>query len=271
MKEGFSGLDMTFWLNSIKKCYGTTAEIMEIGIPVFHAKNQSYTFKLSKGQYQSVETLYYELNTTEFQPPASELPFIPQLITEFIQGTKKYFSVPLVLEKVLKRLRHEFVKANELPDSSGWYMATYVPVALIIKATDITLQWTIQEFKPTDPQIPSDFLNSTTPRPTSPEQTPEVRTIQVHDSLIPVGDIPLSDLPPLNFSAEETIEGDPEKEEKKRRIREAKLKLALAKLKAQRMEQKYYERYGEQLEESESSDSEFSDSENEAFARYSHS
>lgn len=244
---------------------------MEIGVPTFQAKEQSYSFKINKCSYSASENLYYELNTTELNPPAS-VAFLGSLFTEFIQGTHKWFSVPLVLEKVLKRLRHEVNKVAELPEQSGWYTATFIPSTIIIKPTEITLQWTISEFKASSPQIPSNFLASTTPRPGSPEQTTsEVRTIQVHDSLIPVGDIPLSDLPPLNFSVIETNEGDPEKEENKRRLREAKLRVALAKLKAQRMEQKYFERYGEQLEESESSDSEFSDSENEAFARYSHS
>ena len=54
----------------------------------------------------------------------------------------------------------------------------------------------------------------------------------------------------------------------KQRIREARLKVALAKLKAERMTQKYYMRYGEDLEAEESELSSISDSdEHEEFAR----
>lgn len=85
----------------------------------------------------------------------------------------------------------------------------------------------------------------------------ELRTIQIQnqpaDSLIPIGDLPLSDLPPLSFMTDEV--DDPRKEEVKRRIREARLKVALAKLKAERMEQKYYAQYGERPENSEESSS----------------
>ena len=73
--------------------------------------------------------------------------------------------------------------------------------------------------------------------------------------------MPLSDLPPLNFTTEAI---DPSREESKRRIREARLKVALAKLKAQRMEHRYFEKYGTALDNSEDS-SEFStDSEGES-------
>ena len=73
-----------------------------------------------------------------------------------------------------------------------------------------------------------------------------------------MGHLPLSDLPPLSFGLEEM---DPAREETRRRIREARLKVQLAKLKAQRMEQKYYERYGQVPDDSEESSDFSSDSE----------
>jgi hypothetical protein len=51
-----------------------------------------------------------------------------------------------------------------------------------------------------------------------------------------------------------------EQKEVRRRIREARLKVELAKLKAKRMEQKYYERYGEAALDSEESSLETSES-----------
>lgn len=262
MKDVFSGFTPFIWFKGIKNYHETTAEMTDFALPTFNAKDQSYSFKILRGSILHEDKVYYELNATEFNPPDPDSSLVSTLISQFIAGTTKWFTVPLVLEKVLRRLRHELGKVAEYPSSSGWFSAQYTPSVIIIKPTEIILQWVISSFKPAEPQIPSNFLLSTTPRAASPEQVPEVRTIQVHDGLIPVGDIPLSDLPPLNFGSEESpfMEEDPVKEESKRRLREAKLKVALAKLKAQRMEQKYYERYGEELEESESSDSDFSDS-----------
>jgi hypothetical protein len=244
---------------------------MEISTPIFSSKENSYTFKLTKHTHSETHTLYYDTAQTEFSLPA---PYsqLASLVNAFILGTKKWFTVPLVAEKVLKRLRHEVLlpKQGTTPSSSGWFDMTFSATFFIIKPTEMVLQWDITEWKESNPVIPSDFLESTTPRPASPEQTPEVRNIQVHDSLIPVGDLPLSDLPPLNFSSEaHYLEENPEKEESKRRLREANLKLALAKLKAERMKQRYFEKYGEEPEDSENSESEFSDSEVEfsSFAR----
>lgn len=244
---------------------------MEISTPTFNAKDNSYTFKLTKHSHTDIHTLYYDTTQAVFTLPAPH-DQLPQLVNSFIQGTKKWFTVPLVSEKVLKRLRHEVlvVKEGTTPSASGWYSASFTASYFVIKPTEMILQWEITDWKETNPVIPSNFLESTTPRATSPEQTPEVRNVQVHDSLIPVGDLPLSDLPPLNFTAQTNyLEENPEKEESKRRLREARLKLALARLKADRMKQRYYEKYGEQPEDSEESESEFSESEDElsSFAR----
>lgn len=241
---------------------------MEIGIPTWNSSNTSYLFRILKCSQQIEQSFYYDSSAhTEF--PADSA-VIHAFVQEFLEKTKKYFTTPLTAEKVLRHLRHTADGANR-PTESGWYTLVWKPYALIVKSGDFNLSWQIVEAKVAEPMIPAEFT-TTTPRaqsPAVPEQ-PEIRQIQIHDSLIPVGDLPLSDLPPLSFGTE----SDPEKEEIRRRIREARLKVQLAKLKAQRMEQKYYERYGQDAEDSEES-SEFSsdsDEENElSFGRGSRS
>lgn len=238
---------------------------MEISIPTWNAKDTSYTFKLLKHTYKADTTLYWDGPQTGLSLPAS-VACLEALLKEFLQLSKKYFTNELVLEKVQKRLRHEILACDELPTTPNWYDLTFRPAHLIIKpAGEFVLGWSLAEFHETQPVIPADFLGTTTPRAQtpSPEQPQEIRTIHVHDSLIPVGDLPLSDLPPLSF---EQPPEDPAQEEHKRRVREAKLKVALARLKAQRMEQKYYERYGEELSESGDSSEMSSESEEETFA-----
>ena len=67
---------------------------------------------------------------------------------------------------------------------------------------------------------------------------------------------------PFGLKAMQSLqELNPNKAESRRRIREARLRVALAKLKSQRMEQKYYERYGEKPDDSEESSDLSSDSE----------
>lgn len=244
---------------------------MEIGTPSWNRTTQSYTFPIYKCPFLAGEVSYYE-GTLPTELPATTQVSAEILVQEILEKTKKYFTNPLTLEKVLRVLRHT-VQQGESPavHELGWYKMAWRPCAFIVKAGDYTVAWRIDEMTQTDPVIPAEFT-AQTPRaqsPERPEQVPEqTRSIQIHDSLIPVGDLPLSDLPPLSFPQEEM---DPAREESRRRIREARLKVALAKLKAQRMEQKYYERYGQTPEDSEEESSDLtSESEADSFEPHSH-
>lgn len=242
--------------------------MMEISFPTWNSNTMSYAFRILKTYHSVVQRLYYE-------PPAYTFPASPSdtsaFVADFLEKSRKYFTNPLSTEKVLRHLRH-VVDSTNLPKEAGWYELTFQPSLFVVKSGDFALTWEVTGATPIEPLIPAEFIASTTPRaqsPVVPEQSPpQMRNIQIHDSLIPVGDLPLSDLPPLSFGTEEI---DPDREEGKRRIREARLKVQLAKLKAQRMEQKYYERYGQTPEESEDTSDFSSESEEELpFGRHSH-
>lgn len=237
---------------------------MEIGIPTWNAGTTSYLFRILKSNYQVEQSLYYDSSPLEF--PASSA-VTDQVVREFLEKTKKYFTTPLTPEKVLRHLRHMADTTNQ-PKEAGWYTLVWKPYAFVVKSGDFALSWQIADAKVCEPMIPAEFT-STTPRNQSPVPEQDLRSIQIHDTLVPVGDLPLSDLPPLSFGTD-TL--DPQKEESRRRIREARLKVALAKLKAQRMEQKYFERYGQALEESDESSEFSSESEEEElpFGTHSH-
>jgi hypothetical protein len=240
---------------------------MEIGTPSWNRTTQSYTFSIYKCPFLAGEVSYYE-GTLPTELPATTQVSAGTIVQEILEKTKKYFTNPLSLEKVLRVLRHTIHQGDgKEPSEAGWYRIEWRPCAFVVKAGDYTVAWKIEEMTQTDPVIPAEFT-ATTPRAQSPEQVPEqTRSIQIHDSLIPVGDLPLSDLPPLSFAQEEM---DPLREESRRRIREARLKVALAKLKAQRMEQRFYERYGQAPEDSEEESSDLtSESEADSFEPHS--
>jgi hypothetical protein len=229
---------------------------MEIGIPTYQSTSQSYSFRILTSPYKIQETQFYEAQTP-FSLPA-KIDDSEPFVREFLEKTKKYFTNPLTVEKVLRHLRHSILDQG-LPTETGMYEFQWTPYAFVIKSGDFALEWKLVSCKPHDIVIPPEFTQSTTPRNESPvPEQPPLRNIQIHDTLVPVGDLPLSDLPPLSFGTEPL---DPAREEIRRRIREARLKVALARLKAQRMEQKYYARYGQQVEESEESSEFSSDSE----------
>ena len=242
---------------------------MEISVPTWNSNTMSYSFRIGKCSQQVAQVSYYEAPNGVFEFPASPAVF-ESVVRDFLEKTKKYFTTPLTADKVLRHLRHTVI-SGEQPSQSGWFRVVWRPSVFIVKSGDFTLQWEITETTEAQPLIPAEFTEakSRSQSPAPPEVArQDLRQIQIHDSLIPVGDLPLSDLPPLSFDVEEQ---DSEKEEIKRRIREARLKLQLAKLKAQRMEQKYYERYGQTAGDSEESSEFSSDSEEELpFGRSSH-
>lgn len=168
------------------------------------------------------------------------------LVSTFLEKTTRYFVTPLQVETVKKHLRHYIDTVPPFPEKGVAFKPVWNPVSLKMKSNEFSLYWSVVEWKASEPLIRPDFFRSK-----SPEPQPNLRTIHIQntmDSLIPVSDFPLSDLPPLNFGEE-----SPEKREVRRRIREARLKVELAKLKTTRMEQKYYERYGEDLVSEDSS------------------
>ena len=234
---------------------------MEIGLPKYNSNPTSYTFRILKSGSHCIEQVgFYEPGQTLDLP--ANLAVTQRFVAEFLEKTRKYFTNPLTSEKVLRHLRQTSY-IEESPKKEGWYTFQWEPYSMTIKSNDFELTWQLMGTHETDALIPPEFTDSTTPRAQSPapeQKNEQVRNIQIHDSLIPVGDLPLSDLPPLSFGTEEF---DPAREETRRRIREARLKVQLAKLKAQRMEQKYYERYGQVPEDSEESSDFSSDSEEE--------
>jgi hypothetical protein len=234
---------------------------MEISIPTWNAATKCYTFTILQTNTSVEEVLFFEPSTKELNIPATSPSVIVEIVREFIEKSKKYFTNPLSTEKVLRHLR-QTTRTGTLPIEPGWYSFCWKPTLFLVKVGEYELAWSVSSFTQTTPVIPAEFTASKTPRAQSPlaEVPEQTRNIQIHDTLIPVGDLPLSDLPPLSFT---TNEVDTSREESKRRVREARLKVALAKLKAQRMEHKYFERYGQAMEDSEDSSDFSTDSEGE--------
>lgn len=244
---------------------------MEVESPTWNAREASYLFRLNgtRPTLQS-EPVYLESidDLSGVNLPVLAPPVCTDFLEQFCEKTKKWFTNPLSIETLKKRLRHEMVGVQTPLQTAGWYCIVWQPVSIIVKQSMFLVEWMITRWTPSEPQIGATFLNSTTPRAQSPVLSrPDIRTIQIQDTLIPIGDLPLSDLPDMSF--QKTYgEEDIYRKETKRKLQEARLKLELAKLKAKRMERLYAERYGMESEgTSESSDT--SDSNESLANRYS--
>lgn len=199
----------------------------------------------------------YLLNSTSFSLPLPDEAFQSsrEIMLEFINKTKRFFASPLNIDSVMKRLRHG-IYPDQYPPREGKYSYVMTPCNINVQREAFTIIWSVKEWIPDD-TIPASFLGSMTPRAPTPEQ--EIRKIQIHETiptnetgLVQVTDLPLSDLPPLSFETEAEV--PTRRETEKQRIREARLRVALAKLKAERMTQKFFMKYGETPEEDSDSD-----------------
>lgn len=235
---------------------------MEVSAPTWNAAQSSYTFQLQREVPTFVSLpFFFQSATPEVPPipsPDSLLAFCSSLLDTLLEKSRRWFSTALRKESVIKRLRHERVsRPPTLPEKDGWYTAAWSPDAFEVRSKEFILYWAIQSYQESGPVIPSNFLPPQTPRAQSPVEAPEPQTRTIHiqntldanlpEGLIPVQDLPASDLPPLPFYVGDDAETS-RREVEKRKIREARLRVALAKLKAERMAEHYYQRYGEEPE-----------------------
>jgi hypothetical protein len=224
---------------------------MDVSHPNWNSQESAYVFTFI-GTVPTVraETVFSNDSSVTL-PDVIEPAILSDILTVFLEKTKRFFVSPIHIDLLKKHLRHYVADTASFPTEGQFFQPVWKPSYLKMKSNEFGLFWSVVEWKPSEPVIRSDFFQTA-------QQSPELlRTIHIQntmDSLVPVGDLPLSDLPPLHFGEE-----SPEKREVRRRIREARLKVELAKLKAKRMEQKYYERYGDESLEMEDSSLESSE------------
>jgi hypothetical protein len=171
----------------------------------------------------------------------------PQILT--------WFTTPITLDKLRKNLKFEFAPFEYTPESR-WVSVRWVPKHFKIQTKGFVLLFSVQSFVESNPRIPLSFLESTTPRASTPEDAPLVRNIvvrpgaiQIPSDLIESTDIPLSE-----SHASMEIEMDDKKSTERQRLRQAKLRAAIARLKVEEMRERYIREYGDVDDENEDSD-----------------
>jgi len=224
---------------------------MEIGVPTYSATGQLYTFP--------IQSTSLELSSNPKYIEGIDFPDAPDLHTEevqkkldiflniFIEKTKRCFTTPLRTKTILSRLNHVWEGHPKHPETPGWYTAKWKPAYLKIIPKEFVLVWKSESLEVAEPVIPNNFIVESESRSPSPLPSPalELRTIQLQQSTS-------SGLVEHEPSFEETIDSRlmtldyeaPSHRIEKKKIREAKLRAALASLKAERLAEKYYQKYG---------------------------
>jgi hypothetical protein len=234
---------------------------MKLGNPVYISKEQAYVFEFCDVEEEyTIETESYFLEPGILENQCPKMKMVQEkengLIDFFIEQSVSFFASPIRAGTCKKRLQHKFLKGESIPTdySSSWVRTVWMPKEMKVYKTEFVLGWTPVGIHPSEPKIAPDFLASVTPRIDSPvPETKQVhisnaieypaKTVPFADGLVTIGDLPLSD-GVVDFGLQ--TEESPEKAEERRRIREARLRASLAKLKAERLANRYYQRYGNQ-------------------------
>lgn len=225
--------------------------------PVFFSKDSIYVSNVKETDVVLV-TEGVDLSKTGqvLSPTAEQIESTRVTMIEIIQPQiLTWFTTPITLDKLRKNLKFEFAPFEYTPESR-WVSVRWVPKHFKIQTKGFVLLFSVQSFVESNPRIPLSFLESTTPRASTPEDAPLVRNIvvrpgaiQIPSDLIESTDIPLSE-----SHASMEIEMDDKKSTERQRLRQAKLRAAIARLKVEEMRERYIREYGDVDDENEDSD-----------------
>lgn len=223
---------------------------MDFANPIWDSGREAYRIRLVNDRpLLMAESQYVDKYMKVNSPSEDEDAYkeiIKLFVSEFIkkESTAKWFSSRPREASILRRLRNQWsVSSTKVKPDVEWVIPHWQLDCIEITKETINLLWQLVELKETTPKIPSGFFApsrpaSPSPSPSSREET--VRQITVHPAekseLEVVFDIPYSS----------TAEQDQEEEIKFRQaIREARLRFAIAKMKKDRLLEKYFNEYGE--------------------------
>lgn len=225
--------------------------------PVFFSKDSIYVSNVKETDVVLL-TEGVDLSKTGqvLTPTAEQVESTRVTMIEIIQPQiLTWFTTPITLDKLRKNLKFEFAPFEYTPESR-WVSVRWVPKHFKIQTKGFVLLFSVQSFVESNPRIPLSFLESTTPRATTPEDAPLIRNIvvrpgaiQIPSDLIESTDIPLSE-----SHASMEIEMDDKKSTERQRLRQAKLRAAIARLKVEEMRERYIREYGDVDDENEESD-----------------
>jgi len=208
---------------------------MQVLSPQFDSDKKRYIFTFKDApKMEETTTNPTKLNVTE-----GELGDL--FVIEFLKQASKYFSKPLEPTLFFKRLVCEYkteeVDVAAICQTGETFRATWIPAQIIFYTSRYELQLTLVELEPVivASTIPPGFLNELGvdgeelyPVPQDTE-LPELPIAEVTQEL------PFGEISPEEKAKRETA---------RKHIRQARLRASLAQLRAEKLADRYFKRYG---------------------------
>jgi hypothetical protein len=227
--------------------------------PTWDARRSIYTISIVSSTVILSDAQYIDISGSDrvVEPPDTSSSLFQTFLKDFVTALivkdteSKWFASRLKESSVLKRIVHQWDLSDSVSSQSEWAQAEWRPYTLEITTQEFIIRWKLIGFVKTSPKISLRFLPPLS-RPESPTQieNKDVRQITIQtttDELEQVHDIPFVEL-----SSEQQMRD-------KGVVQEARLRLALAKLKSDRLTNTYYQKYGEVLTDEDSDQSEGSE------------
>lgn len=202
---------------------------MIVAAPSFDQSLKGHTFKL-----QDPPTFSINLNTPDEAIPAdlsgnvSANIQLVEFYTEFLKQAARYFSRPLELQQFQKRISHKWERdLSQTPLQASHnirFCLCWIPVNITFFPTRYEINWSLKSIQPI---IADGVLSGSISENQNSSAPPVVCEIAA-------ADIPMK-------QPNQTKEG---RVRAKKIIRHARLRIALAQLRAERLAEKYYKKYG---------------------------
>jgi hypothetical protein len=222
---------------------------MEFSSPIWDARTSIYKIAIQTRFNLASEPQFIDLSGTSFniEMPDTSSEELKNIVGEFVRSLiakdaqAKWFSSRLKETSILKRLSHKWV-ASDMNPTHTWFIALWTPIYLEVASQGFTLYWQVKRFEESAPQISSRFLAIS--RPESPTED-ATKQITIHP-FTAGAELEIAEIP---FTNENTAIDFQQQMRDKDALQEARLRLALAKLKANRLSNTYYQKYGEDYTE----------------------
>lgn len=208
---------------------------MILSKPIWSSTTKTYTINITGNDTLSYSEIrdasgndfFNEPNTTkkEFQ---TIFIILVKEFTEFLKGT---FSTPIKDTIFIKRSKHVFSQLAKTNNYGKRCLFTWTPIKIIVSSITYEIYWDIN-IAVLDDTIDCELIKSET-----------TNIIEANEDLNEISDI----------SPEQHIENS-SRALLKKKVREARLKVAIAKIKAEKLAAKYFRRYGNDLDVSYESD-----------------
>jgi hypothetical protein len=205
---------------------------MEVLAPQFDSEKKRYVFTVKNPpKMEETTTDPTKLNVTEEE-------LSDMFITEFLAQASKYFSKPLEKTVFYKRVVYvystEEVDLSQILGTDETFRATWIPAQILFYTNRYELHLSLVEVQRVNSTIPSGFLDELG------VAGEELETAMVESEL---PELPMAEVNSLPFG-EIPPEEKAKRELARKHIRQARLRASLATLRAERMANRYYSRYG---------------------------